>query len=335
MAGSEGAADITWRRVPIDRDTMQKLVKRTNREGFLQAGGFLLLLALSGAAAWLSWGRLPWWAVVLVFFVHGTFYAFLLNGFHELVHGTVFKSKLINGIFMRIYSFLSWNSHVGFKASHNRHHLNTLHPPYDLEVVLPIRLKFLQFLSSAVIDVPGIWGVIRDTILLSFGVVRGEWQLVLFPPGDRAVRRPLVRWARLMLVGHALIVAVSAVTGLWQLAIIVSAARFYGGWLQWICNNTQHTGLQDNVDDFRLCCRTVKLNPFVQFLYFHMNFHIEHHMYASVPCYHLGRLHRLLASQLPPSPRLIPAWREIASILRRQKAEPTYQHVVALPAAAT
>jgi fatty acid desaturase len=334
MAGSEAAAAITWRRVPLDKETMQKLVRRTDAMGFAQAGGFLLLLAASAAAAWWAWGRLPWWAALLLLFLHGTFWAFLLNGFHELVHGTVFRSKPLNAFFTYVYSFLSWNSPIAFKASHNRHHLNTLHPPYDLEVVLPIRLKLVQFLLSAVVDVPGTWGVIRDTILLAFGVVRGEWQLVLFPPADRAARRPLVRWAWVTLLGHAAIIAAAAVTGLWQLAVIVSFARFYGGWLQWICNNTQHTGLQDNVDDFRLCCRTVTLNPFVQFLYFHMNFHIEHHMYASVPCYHLPRLHRLIQAQLPPSPRLVPAWREIAGILRRQKTEPGYVYVQQLPAAA-
>ncbi len=66
--------------------------------------------------------------------------------------------------------------------------------------------------------------------------------------------------------------------------IKVRSARFYGLWRHWLCNNTRHIGLQDNVPDLRLCCRTIRLNPLVQFLYFHMNYHTEHHMYASVPC---------------------------------------------------
>ncbi len=334
MAGSEGAFEVRWQRVPLAKDKMRELVTRTNGEGLLQAGGFLALLCLSAAVTWLAWGRLPWFVVVPLIFVHGTFFAFLLNGFHELVHGTVFRTKALNAIFLRVYSFLSWNSHVGFRASHTRHHLNTLHPPYDLEVVLPIQLKPVGFFLAAVVDVLGIYGVIRDTILLAFGVVRGEWQLALFPPSDPAARRPLVRWARLMFLGHVVIIAVSALTGLWQLAVLVSFARFYGGWLQWLCNNTQHIGLQDNVDDFRLCCRTVRLNPFVQFLYFHMNYHIEHHMYASVPCYHLGRLRKALAPAMPRARWLIPAWIEIMGILRRQKQDPAYQYVVPLPAPA-
>jgi fatty acid desaturase len=61
--------------------------------------------------------------------------------------------------------------------------------------------------------------------------------------------------------------------------------------------------LLDNVSDFRLSTRTIILNPLLRFLYWHMNFHIEHHKYAAVPCYRLGTLHRLIRHDLPPSPR--------------------------------
>ncbi len=142
----------------------------------------------------------------------------------------------------------------------------------------------------------------------------------------------MVRWARIVLIGHAIIVAASVASGYWLVAVVTTAARFYGGWLQWLCNNTQHIGLQDNVPDFRLCCRTVRLNPILQFLYFHMNYHAEHHMYAAVPCYKLGRLRRTIASDMPTaSPSLWAAWREIIWILRRQQAEPGYQHIFKLP----
>jgi len=69
----------------------------------------------------------------------------------------------------------------------------------------------------------------------------------------------------------------------------------------------------------------------VRFLYWHMNFHTEHHMYAAVPCYKLSRLHAAIAHELPHTKGLIGAWREIADILRRQAADPTYQYVTPLP----
>ena len=45
--------------------------------------------------------------------------------------------------------------------------------------------------------------------------------------------------------------------GLWMLPILTTFALFYGSWLRYLCNCTQHAGLQDNVTDFRLCTRTI------------------------------------------------------------------------------
>ncbi len=91
-------------------------------------------------------------------------------------------------------------------------------------------------------------------------------------------------------------------------------------------------GLQDNVHDFRLCCRTFTLNPMLRFLYWQMNYHIEHHMYAAVPCYHLDQLHRMIQHDLPPTPKgLVGVWKEIDAILCRQAVDPNYQHVAPLP----
>jgi fatty acid desaturase len=74
------------------------------------------------------------------------------------------------------------------------------------------------------------------------------------------------------------------------------------------------------------------VNPVISFLYWRMNYHIEHHMFAAVPCYNLGKLHRAIRTDLPPTPDgLLATWREIASIQVRQEAEPGYQHVPALP----
>ncbi len=331
MIDKETGIEIRWYRTRLDKETLKSLTARTDWQGLLQALGYLALLGVSGASVCVAWGRAPWYALAALIAAHGTFFAFLLNGFHELVHGTVFKSKWLNALFLDVFSFLSWNNPVAFRASHTQHHLNTLHPPYDLEVVLPIQLTPMGFVLSAVIDFIGLFGIARDTVPLAFGHIHGEWQLALFPEAHRQSRQRLVRWARILLIGHALVVAASAVTGLWQIAVVVTAARFYGGWLQWLCNNTQHIGLQDNVPDFRLCCRTIRLNPFVRFLYFHMNFHTEHHMYASVPCYKLGRLHRTIAHELPPSKWLLPAWIEIIGILRRQRREPSYQYVMPIP----
>jgi len=73
--------------------------------------------------------------------------------------------------------------------------------------------------------------------------------------------------------------------------------------------------------------RTIELNPVLRFLYWQMNFHTEHHMYAAVPFYNLPRLHAAVQEDLPESCRgLASAWRQILTILQRQKTEPGYQY---------
>jgi len=333
---------LNWYRTPIDRALLAELNQRSDFWGLLQTLGHLGLLTLTGAAAFYAAAYLPIWALLGVLFVHGTFYAFLLNGFHELCHSTVFKSKGLNTFFLYLFSFLGSFNHVLFWTSHQEHHKYTLHPPDDLEVMLPFQISYAGFWKSAFANPWGFYQRVKGVVRLSQGRLEGEWEKILFPAHETEKRRRLFGWARFLLIGHALLIGVSFALyfwigmNLWLLPVLITLAPFYGGWLLFLCNNTQHVGLQDNVNDYRLCTRTFLVNPFVQFLYWHMNYHIEHHMYAAVPCYKLGRLHRAIAHDLPPTPvGLIATWQEIIPIVRKQQVDPTYQYVPPVPAVAS
>ena len=332
MAQEQARRKISWYRTPVDRELLAELNKRSDWKGFLQTGGHLGLLCLTGGLAWYAASRAFWGWLALLLFVHGTCYAFLLNGFHELCHGTVFRSKRLNKFFLYLVSFLGQYNPVFFWESHQAHHKYTLHPPDDLEVVLPQKVTLKDFLKSAVVNPWGLWGRVKGVVRLSRGRLSGQWENALFPPSEPEKRRALFNWARILLVGHLLLIAVSCALGLWMLPVLITLAPYYGGWLLFLCNNTQHIGLQDNVPDFRLCTRTIILNPVVRFLYWHMNYHTEHHMYAAVPCYNLGRLHEAIKHDLPPTKvGLYAAWKEIIEILRKQKVDPSYQYVPPLP----
>jgi fatty acid desaturase len=323
---------VLWYRCPVGREDLSRLNKRSNGKGLLQTGGYLGTLAATGCAAYFSAGRLPLAVVLLLFFVHGTCWAFLINGFHELIHDSVFRTRWLNRAFLLVFSFLGWHNHVWFWASHTEHHKYTLHPPDDLEVVLPTKLTLWHFLSRGIVNPIGFYEALRNTIKASLGIRQSDWDRHLFPESDRKLQRQWSNWARVLLVGHGLIVGVSCYYGLWLLPVVISLAPFYGGVIQSLCNNAQHTGLADNVPDYRLCCRTIYLNPVLQFLYWQMNFHTEHHMYAAVPCYNLAKLHELIKDDMPPCPRgLYETWKQINDILQRQKVDPSYQYVAPLP----
>jgi len=323
---------IEWYRTPLDKADFRSLHERSDFLGWCQTLGYLGVLVLTASTAMYSAVHWPWDITVLLVFLHGTVFAFQINAVHELGHGTVFKTKALNQFFERVFAFLGWINFEFFDVSHARHHRYTLHQPDDLEVVLPMKVIIRDFFVQGFINPRGFYQTVKNTVVMATGNgFKGEWPEKIFPVGSPERERP-IRCARLLLLGHGTIAVVALVFHWWMLPVVTTLGTFYGGWLFFLCNNTQHIGMQDDVPDFRLCCRTFTVNPVVQFLYWHMNYHIEHHMYAAVPCYRLGRLHRLMKHDLPPCPHgIVATWREIASILEIQKTNPKYQHVALVP----
>jgi fatty acid desaturase len=77
--------------------------------------------------------------------------------------------------------------------------------------------------------------------------------------------------------------------------------------------------------DHRLNARTIQMNPVSRFLYWNMNYHVEHHMFPMVPYHALRALHAEVRDELPvPYPSLFAAYREILPTLLRQMHDPTY-----------
>jgi fatty acid desaturase len=95
---------------------------------------------------------------------------------------------------------------------------------------------------------------------------------------------------------------------------------------------TQHAGLREDMKDHRFTTRTVYLNPILSFLYWHMEYHVEHHMFPQVPSYNLKKLHELIKSQMPPARKgLWGAYNEIIPALIKQAKDPDYKIPLAMP----
>jgi fatty acid desaturase len=321
---------IKWYKTPLTKENLKMISARSNVKGLVQTLGFLSLLTVSGLLA--NWSILNLNLVysIILLLIHGIYYSFILNGFHELSHNTVFKSKKLNGFFYRLFSFLSWNNHVFFSESHREHHFYTLQRDIDMEVSLPIELSARTFFLRGFINPLGLIETVYGTLLLSLGIVKGKmysglgsssaaWKVSLFPEKNTKLRKKLFRWARITFFGHLLIVSISLAFGLWQIPLLLTFAPFYGTGFLYFLNPTQHKGMEDNVSDFRLNSRTILLNPILRFLYWNMNYHVEHHMYAAVPFHNLGKLHKLIEYDLPDSPKgLIQTWIQIMALKNRE-----------------
>ncbi len=137
------------------------------------------------------------------------------------------------------------------------------------------------------------------------------------------------------MVAYAAAVAVAVLLHSLLPLMYVGLPTLYGRWLASLFGVSQHAGLAENVLDYRLNARTIHMNPVSRFIYWNMNYHVEHHMFPMVPYHALPQLHVEVAHDLPtPYPSLVAAYREIVPTLWRQLREPEYYVRRDLPSAA-
>jgi fatty acid desaturase len=306
-----------WYQPRIPRAVLKDLMKRSDAPGLRNFGLWLVLLIASGVVAGLTWGT--WWAVP-AFFVYGTIYSSSDARWHELAHGTPFKTRWLNDAFYHLSSFMTIREAYWWRWSHARHHTHTYFVERDPEIqvtrptqVLPIVLDFLALIGGV--------AEIRKTIRHAFGRVDAVTEAFL-----PASERPKMIWSSRIYL--AVIVATIALAiGLRSFLplMFVWTPRFYGGWLHQLLGLTQHAGLGVNVKDHRLNTRTVYVNPAFRFLYLNMNYHLEHHLLPMVPFHALPRLHEAIKDQLPPAyPSLYATYREMVPALWKQRRDPAH-----------
>ena len=344
---------VEWYRCPIEGAKLRELSRRSDLQGWYQAGGHLALFLMTGALTYFFWLQQIWVGVVIGLFLHGTVGTFFRGvAGHELVHGSVFRTKILNKVFLYVFSLLGWWDIFDYASSHTYHHRYTLHPEGDREVLLPLkptvgRTFLLQIFTINIWTQRGrIFGrgggllaTIFVTIRSAMGSVgstdefRSEWWNTLNADQPDQNRRQ-IWWSRAQLAFHGGVVIVSIVTGQWIWIFLLTLFSFTANWASYFVSLPQHCGLMDKVPDFRKSVRSMTLIPILEFLYWRMNWHLEHHMYAGVPCYNLKKLYQEAAHDMPEPRTLRSAWREMLDTWERQQTDPDYQYDTPLPATA-
>ena len=343
---------VKWYRSPVEPALLRELMRRSDWRGGAHSVGHLLLWAATGALVWLLFAAELWPLFALALMAHGVVGSFFKGAaIHELGHGTVFRTKWLNGLFTRVFCLFGFVNVYDFKVSHSYHHRYTLHPEGDREVVLPQNptYRFVYLLQLFTVNITGgyqsagLWPVLRLHVITAAGRYPdatgkggdgdGEWMRAIYRDAP-AMRRNAVWAARFILLYLAGAVALPIVLGVPILALLLTAHLAVGHWLRWLVGGPMHAGLRDNVPDFRLCVRSNTLDPISEFLYWSMNWHTEHHMYAGVPCYNLARLYRVIRDDVPEPRTLLGSWREILAIWKKQQEDPGYQYDTPLPTTA-
>ena len=112
---------------------------------------------------------------------------------------------------------------------------------------------------------------------------------------------------------------------------VIFFPRYWGNIIN-IFNMTQHLGLPEDIKDHRYTTRSVRFNPIFSFLYWHMEYHVEHHMFPSVPSYNLPKLSNLIKDQLPKAnTSLYDAYKEILPAIVKQHKDNSYNILKEVP----
>lgn len=324
--------NIDWIRIDISRDDLRRFTKRSDAKGLLYSSSFLLLIAATGAGAYAAFATGRWVLLAIALYVHGAFYAFFGNAIHELCHNTVFASRPLNVAVTSLFGWLYWpySPHL-YRLSHQKyHHRYTLYQGSDGEDVpnyVEITPKFILKLFFDVFHVKELAHNLYRLFTLrptskgwrGRGFELDWWEQFVLQRASEKERRQVRRLSIANLVGHTLFVAICVYAGFWFVPILVTFAPFYGPrFMSFMAGIHQHAACEANDPDFRISCGDAILDPLTSFLYWRMEYHIEHHMFAAIPCYNLKAFSRFAAEQLPPKERAIPRIRRLNEICREK-----------------
>ena len=323
-----GLGDAEWYKSPIPRKQLKELMQRRDGPAIRDTILWFALLIGSGVGGFLTFGT--WWAVPC-FFVYGVLYGGSTDSrWHECGHRTAFKTTWMNDWLYALASFMVFREPTLWRWSHTRHHTDTIIVGRDPEIGA-MRPPDIAGMLLNVFALKSTWVSLQGVLRHAAGRVN-ETEATFLPESERP---KVYRTARIWLAIYAATIALAIGTGSLLPLLYVGLPTLYGGWFVIFVGLTQHAGLAEDVLDHRLNARTVYMNPVIRFLYWNMNYHVEHHMFPMVPFYSLPKLHEAMKADCPPPyPSILAAYREIIPTLIRQLKDPTYFVVRPLPAGA-
>jgi len=319
-----------WYKPNIDRKLLIKLLERSNYEGWRHIIIYFLTLLCLGYFCyvfWLTWYFLP------IYLIYCTWWGGADAIWHECGHRTAFKSRKLNDFFYHIGSFMNSFEAVRFKWSHSLHHNYTGSiDPHDFEVDGSIFWKPKKILNFFIIFIPGIGllnlnkSIQKEIFQHALGIKTKVMKECI--PDHK--KQSCIFVSRVYVFLWISITIFSMVINSALPIFLFLIPKFFAT-LNIIWGLTQHIGLQDKVKDHRLSTRSIRLNPILSFIYWNMEYHIEHHMFPSVPSYNLPKLHEAIKHQLPKPQSLFQAYKEIIPAIIKKTNDPNYYIPVKIP----
>ncbi len=226
----------------------------------------------------------------------------------------------MNDAVYQIACFMIIRNPVTWRWSHTRHHTDTVIVGRDPEIAV-MRPPDLIKLVANFFGLFDAWHGITDMLRNATGRLSPAKQTFI----PEMERHKVYRVARIWVAIYTATIATAIAMGSWLPLMLIGLPRLYGAWHHVLTGLLQHGGLADNVTDHRLNSRTVLMNPVSRFIYWNMNYHVEHHMFPMVPYHALPKLHEMIKHDLPEAtPSMIAGYREMMPAFLRQLRNEDY-----------
>ena len=319
-----------WFKPEIDRKLLKELLTRSDYEGWKHIIIYFFTLSVLGSLCFYFWGT--WWFLI-IYLAYCTWWGGADAIWHECGHRTAFNSKKLNDFFYHIGSFMNSFEAVRFRWSHSLHHNYTASiDPHDFEVDGSIFWKPKKLINFLMIFIPG-FGLLnlnksiqKEILEHAFGI-QTKVMKECIPEHKKS---SCIFISRIYVFIWLIIIGSSILLNSFLPILLLLVPKFFAT-LNIVWGLTQHMGLQEDVKDHRLSTRSVRLNPIFSFIYWKMEYHIEHHMFPSIPSYNLPKLHDAIKHQLPKPQTLFEAYKEIIPAVIKKTNNPDYYIPVKLP----
>ena len=319
-----------WFRIDIDRKILKELLKTSDLPGWKHIIIYFISLLVFGYLCVFFWSS--WW-FILFYLAYCTLWGGADAIWHECGHRTAFKSRKLNDFFYQVASFMNNFEAVRFRWSHSLHHNYTASvDPHDFEVDGTIFWQPKNLFNFLLIFVPGL-GLLnlhkslhREILEHALGVETRVMRECI----PEHYKSKCIWTSRIYVLLWILIILSSFYFNSLLPILLFLIPKFFAT-LNIVWGITQHMGLKENIKDHRQSTRSVRLNPIFSFIYWKMEYHIEHHMFPMVPSYNLPKLHKVIKNQLPKPLTLFEAYKEIIPAVIKKSKDPEYFIPVNLP----
>lgn len=311
-------AEDDWTDVPHDQrkkrdrylsnEELRPLLVKSDYRAARHIAGTLVFAALSGWTVL----KCPWWMLPIAWFIHG----FILQcysycGQHETMHYTAFKTRILNEIVAFICSLICFEFAAHERVMHKQHHIYPNDPKRDPEISsfwshiahIPGFRKcpatkqeyWMEFFDLPSFLKSHACRLVNCALGTPVDYTGTGWSLAI--PAE-SVRRHLQEQAILQLIVYAIGIPLLVLTfGWWNILKVWIIPAIIGVIPITFTRIAEHSSTSNDLNGLTNT-RSNETHPLIQFLMWNMNLHADHHLYTSVPFYHLPALHKLVSPQL-------------------------------------